>query len=790
MKTILLILVVIICSTNLFAVEETLSYWKKTGTVIQGFSPQTYPLQAAKFYVSAPCSIKKVKVYFFGVPGKATVWLTGALGGTLTPDAFSVTQGKTAITSWQLDNIAPPQGGTQSWELTLTQPLPIYDNQFYIIVGNFSNNQLFFACDTNHIAPYCSYMEGTSNIKFGYQQIYVASANGWAVTDYAPLCDVTVEYPSKTSPAYLKDVTASMGIPTNLSPASIATADFDEDGYIDLLVGGKLLKNNAGTTFTDITQQSSLSGSPSGNAFLDMNNDGKLDILFLQTADGKSKVYTNNGNGSFTEKVLSIPPLPSLTSFSIADINGDKYPDIFMGQLWGTYPEPLPNYFFLNNKNDDFTDDTKRIYPKYDGTYNYPDGAWDPANYRYEKNRNSRGSQWVDYDNDGDLDLFVTNYFLQYDEFYQNDGKGNFTDIIETKGIDVNASGHNHGTGVDWYDYDNDGDMDLLLSQFAHPRYFGSTIDHRPTTIYNNSGLLDDFSFRDTYDNTKWANNLGFAVSESAAGAAWGDVNNDRLPDFISTVFYNCQYADLFVQLPTGKFENQTFIYGLEKKTTGWDACWVDFDNDGKLDLAMSDAFQFRLYKNSADFDNNFVEIEPVGSANEKYNVIGARVKVYCGSEVFTQEVSAGRGQKMQKPSRLHFGLGKYPDISSVEIRWPGSTEYTQYENVEIGKVNKIYRDLTPVNESDRISDFFLSEPSPNPAPSFSSVEIHIPYPIHSTLKIFNTNGVEMRTLLNTDLNVGKYTVELPVSGLESGVYYCRLSAGEVNLVRKFVVIK
>jgi hypothetical protein len=345
----------------------------------------------------------------------------------------------------------------------------------------------------------------------------------------------------------------------------------------------------------------------------------------------------------------------------------------------------------LNDKNNNFTDNTKLLYPDYDGTWNYPNEQWDPANNIVNRNRNSRGSQFVDFDNDGDLDLYVANYFLQWDEFYRNNGNGTFTDIIAQKNIDVNKTGHNHGTGVDWYDYDNDGDMDLLLSQFAHPRFL-KDYDHRPLTIYKNDGA-PNYSFTDTYDATNFSSKIGIGYEETYAGSAWGDANNDGLSDFVATTYYGCRFIDFYQQNDDHTFSNQTFDFGLEGISTGDDACWVDFDNDGKLDLAMSDGRKFRLFKNYYDLNFDWLEVDLKGKAGQESYIVGARVKVHTNNGIFTQEVSLGRGQKMQKPFRLHFGLGRLAEISKVEVRWPGTTNYEEFYSIQPNKIVTLVQD-------------------------------------------------------------------------------------------------
>lgn len=685
-KLLTFIIVLMISYTYSYSELDTLTYWVRGGS-IGAYNNSAITMQWAHFYPEAPCYIKNVIVYFYGNAGSANMYIAGQEAGSSVPEVV----GATLIPIWGQNGInfnAQPNTATPTM-ININPNIYIDGNQFFVGFTGISSG-MFLGSDQVKKTPWCTSELGGTYL---YQALYINDGTGWANGENAFLVDVIVDYPRKTSPNYLRDVTEDYLLPLNLGNQSYAVADLDEDSYLDLLISGKLFKNMDGQYFEDITAESGLSGNPTANAIVDIDNDGDLDIIFLmQGAGTKSKLFINDGTGKFTSKDLSIPELNGVTSFSIADINNDKYPDIFIGQLWKTYPESLPNLLLLNNKSNDFTNNTTILYPQYDGTWNYPNEQWDPANNIVNRNRNSRGSQWVDFDNDGDLDLYVTNYFLQKDEFYRNNGDGTFTDIITQKNIDVNKTGSNHGTGVDWYDYDNDGDMDLFLSQFAHPRFI-KDYDHRPATIYKNSGA-GNFSFTDTYDPANFKSTIGLGYEETYAGGAWGDINNDGRADLVITTFYGCRFIDFYTQKEDNTFENRTFEFGLEGIVTGEDACWLDFDNDGKLDLLIADNGKFRLFKNYYDLNYDWLEVDLQNVDSEKWNIIGTRVKVQLtNGKVFMQEVSVGRGQKMQKPYRLHFGLDRMAEISKVQVRWTGTTVWEDYYGIAPNKIVKLVKD-------------------------------------------------------------------------------------------------
>lgn len=678
MKKLLIPLFFFLIGLKSYAVEETISYFDQSGDLT---AYQNMLWQFARFEPEAPCYIKEITVYFFGQSGQATVVLLGHEGGQALPGIFTGTNLEKFIAAWTVSP-SPPQGQVQGIRIQLPEPVYFADDQFFIGVGGLSGG-LFFATDRTQVAPSCESESGGTFMN----QVVINSSQEWQLGGYSYAASALVEYPSKNPHNYFKDVTSDLGFPTGLSRSSYAAADFDKDGDLDILISGKLFKNNSGESFTDVTEEYGLAGSASGNAFVDFDNDGDQDVVLLQSGGGKCYVYKfDPESDSFEQIELSTPTLQSLTCFSFEDVDLDGYPDLFLGQLWGDYPLPLPNYLMRNTGGNDVEDATVLLYPQWDGEWNYPNEAWNPDQYIVDRNRNSRGCGWCDFDDDGDRDFFVTNYFLQEDEFYENLGDALFDDICTDKGIDQNATGHNHGTGVDWSDYDADGDFDLGLSQFAHPRFLQS--DHRPMTIYNNSGA-PNYDFVDTYDPATWTSSLGITFEETSAGIAFGDANNDGLQDFVKTTFYGCRFIDFYEQTQDNKFVNKTWDYGLDKIVTGEDAMWFDFDQDGKLDLAMSENGKFRLFRNAHSSQNSWSQVELESKTANKF-AIGARVKVYVGSKRYVQEVNCGRGQKMQNPYRLHFGLGSATEISKIEVRWPGSSEYETFTNIPINSIVRL----------------------------------------------------------------------------------------------------
>ena len=651
-------------------IRESNAYTYSNYNTLEGaaaISATDYPMQMIRISIDRPGFIHKIILHLDGRgKGKFTTHIYGHEGGLNYP--FSA------------KDLTPPirkkkrKKGYQAVEIKLSSPLFVNNDQFYIVLDNFTGD-FGLKQDATFYQDFC-YTEDGGNY---YPSILKTTEKKLLGENCALAIDVEMELVPTSLPIF-EDITKAVGIPLTLSNEHIAWGDLDGDNWLDLIVDHKIYKNNQGH-FEDITNAITKTELPkiTGAAFVDMDNNGQQDILFFGYQ--KSLLFLNQGKGNFIKQEIDLPPLPALHGFSIADINNDHFPDLVVVQLWNPYPVPHPNYLFLNNHQNDFEDITQRLYPSHKGRINFPLGldciATVDSTYfsNFNKNKRSRGCQFTDIDLDGDLDLYITNYFLETDELYINDGQGYFKSVPPPKAVNQNSTVSNHGTGVDWYDFDNDGDFDLLLPQLAHPGY-KEQYDHRGTTIFRN----DNGTFTDLRDSH------GIEYEETHAGAAFGDVNNDGLADIITTAYYGCRYIDLYLQEPNHRFELSTYKSGLSKITTGNDACFVDFNNDGLLDLAMGIEGKFRLFKNKKPTANTWIKLQLKNTLGNHFG-LGAIVKVYANNQIYTQEVNAGRGQKMQKPAILHFGLGAATTIDKVEVYWPSH----QLETFHDFQLNKGY---------------------------------------------------------------------------------------------------
>lgn len=271
------------------------------------------------------------------------------------------------------------------------------------------------------------------------------------------------------------DVNDESGAGLDIIQGTGATwVDLDKDGWLDLVATGfpgdnVLFHNNHDGTFTDLQPTSGmpLQASGMGNTACDYDNDGLQDIVVAAvTKTDTNFLYHNDGNNTFTLATQSagivVEPGSSNSAVNCVDYNNDGFMDILLAEVnlgsQKTLPERL--YLYRNNKDGTFTDVTQAA-----GIIPHPDANefWDAA--------------FADYDNDGDLDLYVG--VTGTNSFFRNNGNGTFTDIAEELGLDFTIQ----GKGILWGDYDKDGDIDLYVAQRAAPGQ-----ENVPNILLNNTG--------------------------------------------------------------------------------------------------------------------------------------------------------------------------------------------------------------------------------------------------------------------------------------------------------------
>jgi tetratricopeptide (TPR) repeat protein len=446
------------------------------------------------------------------------------------------------------------------------------------------------------------------------------------------------------------DVTDSIGLGQSRE-SRVAWGDYDYDGYDDLLLNGNcLFKNIKGKRLVDVSAQSGIEKTrSSGGVWADYNNDGYLDFYAIASDSQGDKLWRNEGDGTFTDMTKfagNITDNYPTEGAAWGDYNNDGYVDLYLANyenwLAQTY---LPDILYKNNGNGTFKDVTKEA------------GIIPP----FGEDRAGRGVNWGDYDNDGWLDIYVSNYRLQENFLWHNNGNGSFTNYASLLGVagnDVNGW-FGHTIGSDWGDYNNDGYLDLITANLAHPRYIEFS---NRTMLYKNTGLKENWEFSDVRLQS------GIKYEETHSDPAWADVDNDGDLDLYITSIYEGRRSFLYENLGNGKFRDITWLAGV-RVFNGWGCAFSDFDNDGDLDLVVGSGSGVKLFRNDGN-NNRYLKVKVIGTKSNRAG-IGARIKLTQGKKSQIREIQGGKGTTSQNSIIAHFGLGKDKRLVTIEVNFP-----------------------------------------------------------------------------------------------------------------------
>jgi hypothetical protein len=453
------------------------------------------------------------------------------------------------------------------------------------------------------------------------------------------------------------DVTEKSGLGRSGWQTGICVGDYDNDGWDDLFCAfwghNILFHNNGDGTFTDVTKKANLAQEHgrwgTGCTFLDYDRDGFLDLFVCNfvkldpdhppTMEEASfcqwkgvptmcgprglpgdtcLLYHNNGDGTFTdvsEKAGITKPGPrySITAVSY-DFDNDGWPDIYVAV------DSMPSMMFKNNHNGTFTD----VAIMAGCAYN--DDGHEQA---------GMGIGVADYDCDGWLDIFKTNFADDTCDLYHNNGDGTFSDLSFNSGIGINNNYVAWGTG--FIDYDNDGWADIVqINGHVYPE-------------------VDNYNFGQTFKNPR-------LVYRNLGNGRFKDVSAEMGP-------------------------------GITAKYSSRGAAFGDYDNDGGMDiliLNMNDVPS--LLHNVGGNKQNWIKLKLVGTKCNR-TAIGARVRVITGKHIQMDEVHSGTSVMSQSDLRLHFGLGAMDTIDAIEVKWPTTQKIERFTQVKANQILTIRED-------------------------------------------------------------------------------------------------
>lgn len=437
-----------------------------------------------------------------------------------------------------------------------------------------------------------------------------------------------------------------------------------------------------------------------GAAVADYDRDGDLDLMVVAGSQGRNALFQNQGNGTFVD-VAEAAGLVFPDRFDNApnfgDLNGDGWPDLFLGAIKGGGPKIL-----LNNGAGAFVDAT------------VASGLAVSADVY--------GVTFGDPDRDGDLDLMLA-YWAQHHEgyFWRNDGSGRFTMADAAVGLDQALLGVNAFT-PSFSDINNDGWPDLLVvADFRTTTYFlnrggGFFVegDRTPLTDGNgmgsalgdidNDGDLDWFvssvgvvegNPNQTSTGNRMYRNLGDGRFEDATdacgvreghwgwGATFGDFDNDGDLDLFHvngflgsfSAGYDRDATKLFVNDGTGRYGEEAVARGINDRLQGRGVISWDYDDDGDLDLLVANnAGPLQLYRNNGGNQKHWLRVTLARGGREDL-ALGARIQVTTADAVLVRELRNGGNYVSQNPAVAHFGLDAATEVTNVLVRWPDGLE-------------------------------------------------------------------------------------------------------------------
>jgi enediyne biosynthesis protein E4 len=452
--------------------------------------------------------------------------------------------------------------------------------------------------------------------------------------------------------ATFKDVTAQAGTGDTAFGMGAAVGDFDNDGDADLYLsnyGPNVLYRNRGDgVFDDISAQAGVDDPRWGvhAAFVDYDMDGDLDLYNANymnfdpakneacfagteraycgptTYEGQEGVlYRNDGDAVFTD-VTRQAGLADDSGRQLAavfgDCDNDGDPDLFIAN------DKRPNFYFINNG---------------DGTFE-ENGAVAGVAYNEEGLAESAmGADLGDYDNDGRLDIVVATFQWLPNTLYHNDGDGFFTDVTFAADLGVPSVPY-LGMTAAFLDYDNDGYLDVFV---ANGHLDENVKAYDPATSYPQQNQI----FRNLGDGT------------------FGDMSDKSGP-------------------------------GMQVKRVSHGAVFGDYDNDGDVDIFVSDSDtpHCTLLRNDGAEENHYLVLTAIGTQGNR-EAIGARVRAVAGDLVQTREIRRAYGYMGSNDVRLTLGLGRHTAVDTLEIRWPGG-RLQRLTDIEADRFIVVEEDAAP----------------------------------------------------------------------------------------------
>ena len=546
-----------------------------------------------------------------------------------------------------------------------------------------------------------------------------------------------------------------------------------------------------------------------GVAFGDFDNDGWEDLV-IATGDSFPLALYRNNRGIFED----VTPASGITTSNEAktvswgDYDNDGDNDLFIANFGSS------NKLYRNEGGGVFTDVT------------FSSGLQDSMQ--------STAAVWVDYNNDGWLDIYVCNYGNvnnageEPNVLYKNNGNGSFNDVTQQAGLS-GAVGKKPLAMV-FFDYDNDGWQDVYIANdkeqgnelfrnngdgtFSDVTVSSGTGAHMDAmglavADYDRDGFFDIYISNGTQGNVFYHNNgdgtftdvapqLGITVNRECWGANFADFDNDGFVDLFIAVASGVNRQDVLFKGDGTGFTDISDSVGIVDESFGFGSAVADFDNDGASDIFVVNRFfntgeKSFLYKNALP-QGRWLKVQLEGS-NSNRNGIGARVEVVANGALQIQEVRGGSSYLSQNSLTLTFGLGNLVHADSVIVAWPSGIQ-TVLTNVAANQKLIIMENPTGIAEQNpNPQQFVLYQNYPNPFNPGTTITFDISHHSLITLHVYDITGRKVRTLINGRLPAGSHEVlwdgrDDTGQWVASGVYIYRLQAGKFSQSRKMLLLR
>lgn len=479
-------------------------------------------------------------------------------------------------------------------------------------------------------------------------------------------------FASAEGPGQFQDVASDVGLKQIGRAGGAVIEDFDGDARPDIFVSStdpcasaRVYRNAGGGRFEDRTEAAGLAEQLGGiNAtHSDYNNDGHIDVFVMRGGweyPMRNSLLRNDGKGAFVDVTAAAglsSALHRTHSAAWADFDNDGWLDVFVAH------EETRAALFRNNRNGTFTDVAER------------------AGVR--RSAFSKGAVWGDYDNDGDADLYVSNYG-EPNFFYVNNGDGTFTERAAELGI----AGPIMSFPTWFFDYDNDGWLDLFVASFVPSvtevvrHYLKMPPQAETFRLYRNNrrGGFEDVTAA-----------TGLARVAPSMGANFGDLDNDGFLDmYVGTgaPSYAAIVPNLMFRNVSGRrFVDVTTATGTGHLQKGHGVAWADLDDDGDVDIYANiggflpgDVYSRALFRNPGH-GNAWIRVRLEGTKSNRA-AIGAKLRLELPDGSLRYREVNGGGSFGASPLEQHVGLGKADRIVRLDVEWPGSRGRQTFNNL------------------------------------------------------------------------------------------------------------